>query len=98
MGDSCFNAGMKQITALIGSQTNQYATCVPTGNRLTDTANGFIMTMDKNVDVFAEKIRKDPKLKDGFHCVGFSQGNSLCRGYIQKYNDPPVVPKPEPKP
>jgi len=48
------------------------------------------MTMDKNVDVFAEKIRKDRKLKDGFHCVGFSQGNSLCRGYIQKYNDPPV--------
>jgi len=46
--------------------------------------------MNKNVDVFAEKIRKDPKLKGGFNCVGFSQGNSLCRGYIQKYNDPPV--------
>merc|ERR1711981_822435 len=90
MGDSCFNAGMKQITQLIGNQTSQYAVCIPTGNRLTDTMNGFFMTMDKNVDVFAEKIRKDPKLKDGFHCVGFSQGNSLCRGYIQKYNDPPV--------
>jgi len=90
MGDSCYNAGMKQITELIGSQTSQYAVCVPTGNRLTDAANGFFMTMDRNVDVFAEKIRKDPKLKDGFHCVGFSQGNSLCRGYIQKYNDPPV--------
>jgi len=91
MGDSCFNAGMKQITAIIGSQTSQYATCIPTGNRLTDTPNGFFMTMDRNVEVFAEKIRKDPKLKDGFHCVGFSQGNSLCRGYIQKYNDPPVI-------
>merc|ERR1712046_178928 len=31
-------------------------------------------------------ILKDPKLKGGFNCVGFSQGNSLCRGYIQKYN------------
>jgi len=91
MGDSCFNAGMKQITEIIGTQTSNYATCVPTGNRLTDTINGFFMTMDKNVDVFAEKIRQDPKLKDGFHCVGFSQGNSLCRGYIQKYNDPPVI-------
>lgn len=91
MGDSCFNAGMKQITQLIGAQTSQYATCVPTGNRLTDTTNGFFMTMNKNVDVFAQKIKKDPKLKDGFHCVGFSQGNSLCRGYIQKYNDPPVI-------
>ena len=46
--------------------------------------------MDKNVDIFAEKIRNDTKLAGGFNCVGFSQGNSLCRGYIQKYNDPPV--------
>ena len=38
------------------------------------------MTMDKNVDIFAANIQKDEKLKDGFHCVGFSQGNSLCRG------------------
>jgi palmitoyl-protein thioesterase len=90
MGDSCFNAGMKQIAELIGTQTNNKGKCIPTGNVLTDTTNGFLMTMDKNVDVFAENIRKDPDLADGFHCVGFSQGNSLCRGYIQKYNDPPV--------
>ena len=87
---SCFNGGMKQITTLIGKRLGTYAVCVPTGNRLTDTLNGFFMTMDKNVDVFAEKIRNDTKLATGFNCVGFSQGNSLCRGYIQKYNDPPV--------
>jgi len=90
MGDSCFNGGMKQITSLIGARLGTYAVCVPTGNRITDTLNGFFMTMDKNVDVFAEKIRNDTKLVGGFNCVGFSQGNSLCRGYIQKYNDPPV--------
>jgi len=90
MGDSCFNAGMKQITQIIGTTLGTYAVCVPTGNRLTDTTNGFLMTMDHNVDKFAEGIRKDKNLKDGFNCVGFSQGNSLCRGYIQKYNDPPV--------
>jgi len=64
--------------------------CIPTGNRLTDTTNGFFMTMDRNVDVFAANIRKDSRLAGGFNCVGFSQGNSLCRGYIQKYNNPPV--------
>jgi palmitoyl-protein thioesterase len=48
------------------------------------------MNMDKSVDVFAEKIRADPKLKGGFNAIGFSQGNSLIRGYIHKYNDPPV--------
>ena len=91
MGDSCFNEGMGRITELIGNLTAQYAKCVPTGaNQRADTDNGFFMTMDKNVDVFAENIRSDPRLKDGFHCVGFSQGNSLCRGYIQKYNEPPV--------
>lgn len=91
MGDSCFNSGMKEITELIGTQTGQYSVCIPTGSRITDTTNGFFLNMDKSVDVFAEKIRADPKLENGFHCVGFSQGNSLCRGYIQKYNDPPVI-------
>merc|ERR1712159_499658 len=46
--------------------------------------------MDKSVDVFAKKIRADPNLKNGFNAIGFSQGNSLIRGYIQKYNDPPI--------
>eukprot|EP01062_Namystynia_karyoxenos_P039774 TRINITY_DN2892_c0_g1_i1.p1 TRINITY_DN2892_c0_g1~~TRINITY_DN2892_c0_g1_i1.p1 ORF type:complete len:356 (+),score=163.46 TRINITY_DN2892_c0_g1_i1:79-1068(+) len=92
MGDSCFNAGMKQITEVVANVTGQYATCVATGgNKISDTSNGFFMTMNKNVDVFAQKIKADPKLAKGFNCVGFSQGNSLCRGYIQKYNDPPVV-------
>ena len=91
MGDSCFNAGMKQITADTGKHIGSYAVCIPTGdNWLSDTINGFLQTMDKSVDVFAEKIRKDPNLKGGFNMVGFSQGNSLIRGYIHKYNDPPV--------
>jgi palmitoyl-protein thioesterase len=91
MGDSCFNAGMKSITNGIGQKTGQYSTCIGTaGNRITDTIDGFLKNMDKSVDYFADKIKKDPKLANGFNCVGFSQGNSLCRGYIQKYNDPPV--------
>jgi len=48
------------------------------------------LQMDKSVDVFAKKIKADPKLQNGFNAIGFSQGNSLIRGYIQKYNDPPV--------
>eukprot|EP00325_Prymnesiales_sp_UTEX-LB-985_P006524 CAMPEP_0174696940 /NCGR_PEP_ID=MMETSP1094-20130205/2938_1 /TAXON_ID=156173 /ORGANISM="Chrysochromulina brevifilum, Strain UTEX LB 985" /LENGTH=295 /DNA_ID=CAMNT_0015893815 /DNA_START=29 /DNA_END=916 /DNA_ORIENTATION=- len=87
MGDSCFNPGMQEITTLIGKTLGSYSVCVPTGDtKAQDTNNGFFMTMNENVDVFAEKIRKDPKLQGGINCVGFSQGNSLCRGYIQKYN------------
>lgn len=92
MGDSCFNEGMQSIATFIGKLTMQYGTCVPTGDSVTtDTKNGFFMTMDKSVDEFAKRIKADPKLANGFNCVGLSQGNSLCRGYIQKYNDPPVI-------
>lgn len=91
MGDSCFNEGMKEITEKSGQHLGVYSSCVPTGNsQAADTMNGFFMTMNKNVDVWAEKIRADPKLANGFHAVGFSQGNSVIRGYIHKYNDPPV--------
>lgn len=91
MGDSCFNSGMESITKSVGNHLGSYSVCVPTGNNtIMDTINGFLMNMDKSVDVFAKKIKADSKLKGGFNAIGFSQGNSLIRGYIQKYNDPPV--------
>jgi palmitoyl-protein thioesterase len=91
MGDSCFNRGMKSITKGVGQKTGQYSTCIGTaGNWIADTIDGFLKNMDKSIDYFADKIKSDPNLANGFNCVGFSQGNSLCRGYIQKYNDPPV--------
>jgi len=91
MGDSCFEAGFSSVTKAVGTRTGTYAKCIPTGgNIISDTIDGFLMNMDKSVDVFAEKIRADPKLKGGFNAIGFSQGNSLIRGYIHKYNDPPV--------
>jgi palmitoyl-protein thioesterase len=91
MGDSCWEPGFASVTRAIAKRTGTYAKCIPTGsNIISDTINGFLMNMDKSVDVFAEKIRADPQLKGGFNAIGFSQGNSLIRGYIQKYNDPPV--------
>ena len=35
-------------------------------------------------------MKSDPKLKDGFNAIGYSQGNLIIRGYIHKYNSPPV--------
>lgn len=91
MGDSCFNPGMKSITTAIGQKTGAYSVCVPTGNtQITDTINGFLKNMDDSIDVFAKKIQADKNLANGFNAAGFSQGNSLIRGYIHKYNNPPV--------
>jgi palmitoyl-protein thioesterase len=91
MGDSCFNRGMKSITAEAGAEMGVYSVCIPTGdNRISDTINGFFLDMDSSVEVFAAKVRADPKLAGGFNAFGLSQGNNLIRGYIAKYNDPPV--------
>lgn len=91
MGDSCFNDGMKSITAHIASLTQSYGTCIPTGDNLhDDTINGYFMSMDENIEIFAKKVKEDPNLKNGFHAIGMSQGNNVIRGYIALYNDPPV--------
>jgi len=92
MGDSCFNDGMQHITKHVSSLLGGvYLTCVPTGkDRHEDTSNGYFLNMDASVEVFAAKVRADPKLAKGFHAIGFSQGNNVIRGYIAKYNDPPV--------
>ena len=92
MGDSCFNEGsMQYITNRVADLTNQYATCIPTGdNHHDDVLNGYFMSMNENIDIFAKKVKQDPKLSNGFHGIGFSQGNNVLRGYIAKYNDPPV--------
>lgn len=92
MGDSCFNPGMKSITKQAGAHAGVYSTCIPTGNNdIEDTINGFLLNMDKSVEVFAAKVRADPNLKDGFNAFGLSQGNNLIHGYQLKYNDPPVI-------
>ncbi len=68
-----------------------YSVCVPGGpNDIEDTLSGFFVNMDKNVDIFASKVRLDGNLKYGFDAFGLSQGNSVLRGYIERYNDPPV--------
>jgi len=86
MGDSCFNSGfqnlVKHTSSLLG---NVYSVCIPTGkDKSEDTTNGYFLNMDASVDVFAESVKADPKLKDGFHAIGLSQGNNVIRGYITR--------------
>lgn len=57
---------------------------------IADILNGFIMNLDDQVDYFANVVKNDPNLVNGFNAVGYSQGNLLIRGYIERYNNPPV--------
>ena len=84
MGDTCFNNGMINIGNHTSSLLDDvYVTCIPTGDTKTeDTKNGYFLNMDASVDIFAQKISQDPKLQNGFHAIGFSQGNNVIRGYI----------------
>lgn len=55
---------MKQITAEGGKRVNAYSVCIPTGNNdIEDTINGFLLNLDKSIDVFAAKVRNDTNLK-----------------------------------
>jgi len=94
MGDSCFNSGMISLTKyaaqLLGNGT--CGTCVPTGdNQQEDAIHGHFKSMNDNVDIFATKVKADPRLSHGFYGIGLSQGNNVLRGHITKYNDPPVL-------
>jgi len=99
MGDFANNPmGMVPLRKLIAQEAGAYVASVElcskpgqlSGCDSEDQSNGFFMTMDDQVDQFARVVRADPKLAGGFNAVGFSQGNTLIRGYIHRYNSPPV--------
>lgn len=93
MGDSCFNAGMINIANNVGAHLDTYARCVPTGDTaIGDTLNSFLMTMDNNVDEFAERVKNDPELANGFNAFGISQGTNVIRGYMHRYQGEPGYP------
>lgn len=60
-------------------------------NMIDDLVNGFFMNINKQVDMVCEQLRQDPKLRNGFHAVGFSQGGQFLRGYVERCNTPRVL-------
>ncbi|KAL0244427.1 hypothetical protein GEMRC1_008511 [Eukaryota sp. GEM-RC1] len=60
-----------------------------------EIGNGFWDSILKpcwdQVDLLHDRLKSDSKLSDGFHAIAHSQGSLLMRGYIMKYNDPPVL-------
>jgi len=92
MGDYATNSGMVSLKNMISKYLNgTYVTNVALGsNMISDMMGSFTETMNEEVNVFAAAVRADAKLAGGFNAIGYSQGALIIRGYIEKYNNPPV--------
>lgn len=93
MGDFAKNPlGMLPFKRRISKRLNgTYVTNIQIGkNPIADQLNGFLMNLDDQVEYFLHVIQNDTNLANGFDAVGYSQGNLVIRGYIERYNDPPV--------
>jgi len=95
MGDFANNPmGMIPIRNDIRKHFNgsTYVTNIPLAKGdMEDQMSEFLMVMNKEVTAFAAHVRADPKLAQGFNAIGLSQGNLIIRGYVERFNDPPVV-------
>lgn len=94
MGDSCYNDfSMGRIEGLIADHLGEdaYVTSLCFGdNEITDSASGFLMESNKQVEKACRAIAEDENLKDGYHAVGFSQGGQFLRAVAQRCPSPPM--------
>ncbi|XP_034240708.1 palmitoyl-protein thioesterase 1-like [Thrips palmi] len=94
MGDSCYNDfSMGRIEKLIADRLGEgtYVTSLCFGNNLVeDSASGFIMESNKQVEKACRVIAEDENLKDGYHAVGLSQGGQFLRAVAQRCPSPPM--------
>ena len=66
---------------------DSYVVAVEIGNGYIDS---IVRPMEWQLQRLVEEIRADPALAAGFNMIGYSQGSLLARGYVQRFNDPPV--------
>jgi len=52
--------------------------------------SSLLMNLNTQVEMFAKAVQSDPLLVNGFNVVAHSQGGLVSRGYIERYNNPPV--------
>ncbi|XP_044734999.1 palmitoyl-protein thioesterase 1 isoform X2 [Chrysoperla carnea] len=91
MGDSCcFPFSMGRIKKLIEREVpGIYVLSLQIGDSIpSDVENGYFMLVKKQLEIAHDLIVNDPKLKNGFNSLGFSQGGLFLRALAQKYSSP----------
>ncbi|XP_067934829.1 palmitoyl-protein thioesterase 1-like [Watersipora subatra] len=93
MGDSCCNPlSMGSIKKLFEQQiSGVYVKSLMIGSNVAeDTTNGFFMNANDQISMVCDQVKSDPKLKNGYNSVGFSQGGQFLRALAQRCPDPPM--------
>lgn len=91
MGDSCCNPeSMGSIKKLIEDNiAGVYVLSLEIGKDVVDDEeNGFFMNVNKQVTMVCAQLAADPKLANGYHAVGFSQGGQFLRAVAQRCPSP----------
>merc|ERR1712002_1300899 len=71
---------------------NDYVASVVIGDSPSeDRTNGFLMPVFQQVDMVCDMVKNDPKLQNGYHGLGFSQGSQFLRAVAQRCPEPPMV-------
>jgi len=94
MGDSCCNPmSMGYVQKMFEkSIPGVYVHSLEIGdNVIQDTENGFFMNVNDQVELACAKVQADPKLQNGYHAIGFSQGGQFIRGLAQRCPHPPIL-------
>ncbi|KAK6989549.1 palmitoyl-protein thioesterase 1 [Biomphalaria glabrata] len=95
MGDSCCNPlSMGSIKKLIENQVGGgvYVKSLEIGNNIVeDTENGFLMNVNRQIEIVCDQLQKDPKLQQGYNALGFSQGGQFLRAIAQRCPLPPML-------
>ncbi|KAF0697421.1 Aste57867_11901 [Aphanomyces stellatus] len=93
MNDAAHNGHMERMRNVVSDTLDgAYVTSVQIGKNVDeDEYNSVHLTMDEQVSRFAAIVSRDPNLRKGFNAIGFSQGGLIVRGYIERFNDPPVI-------
>ena len=93
MGDSCCNPySLGRLIDLINHVTPEiYIHSLKFGNNiLEDTASGFFMEVNKQINLACDMISNDRNLSNGYNAMGFSQGGQFLRAVAQKCPKPPM--------
>ncbi|VUZ48986.1 unnamed protein product [Hymenolepis diminuta] len=86
MGDSGEGGGIQHLCTMIKNEIpGVYVLNLMIGSStVMDRVNSFFMPINEQLDLVCKKIHSDPRLANGFHLIGFSQGGLFVRALAQR--------------